>query len=70
MSSKATFVREADNGVKNPQGYRLKSLSGLTSIVVGNDRRTVEVDDTITLDEIEKYRKANHGKVTVVVNNK
>jgi hypothetical protein len=68
---KATFVRE--RSARNTKGYVLKSLTGLTSITVRapNSKakgRPVEVDDQVTLEEIENFRKLNLRQVTVVVN--
>jgi hypothetical protein len=65
---KATFVRDQSN-VALGKGYRLKSLVELTSINVGPKQRKLEVNDLLTLEEIEHFRQGNKN-VTVVVNNK
>ena len=64
---KVTFSRVKGNA----RPYVVKSFTGLTSITVlgsqrGSKTRTVEVGETVTLDEMERYRQEN-ASVTVVV---
>ena len=64
---KVNFVRV--KGMTRP--YAVKSFTGLTSITVlgnqrGAKRRTLEVGDSLHLDEMENYRQENQN-VTVVV---
>ena len=69
---KVTFVRNrtTTGGIPTGTGYRVKSLSELTSLSVpqgGDNIREVEVGDGISLEEIKSWKSYNTSIDVVMV---
>lgn len=65
-----TFVQKAHLGGQSIKGqYLVKSLDNLTSVKFrrGKDEVALEVNDSLSLQEMEKYRRDNERRVKVRV---